>query len=84
MYGWLPSTNSFRSIASYIENIIYFVTKQATLIRRATVLRIPFQQGFPEQVYRWHNLKYAIIVLSLASQSSLILYDVKPTVELIN
>jgi hypothetical protein len=30
-----------------LKNIIYFFTKQATLMRRSTVLSLPFQLEFP-------------------------------------
>ncbi len=47
LYSWHPCTNLFRSEPFYIENIIYILTKQATLIRRSTVLSLPLQLVFP-------------------------------------
>ncbi len=41
-YGWPACTNYFRSAPLYIEIIIYLFTKQATLVRRSTVLSLPF------------------------------------------
>jgi hypothetical protein len=38
-----PCTNELRSAAFCVENYIYFFTKQATLLRRPTVLILPFQ-----------------------------------------
>jgi len=46
-YGLPPCTNYFRSAPFYIEHIIYLFTKQATLMRRSTVLSLPSQLGFP-------------------------------------
>jgi hypothetical protein len=46
-YSWPPCTNLFRSAAFDIANIIYFFTKQATLMRRSTVLNLPLQLVFP-------------------------------------
>jgi len=42
-YGWPPCINQFRSAPFYIENIInlFYNTKQATLMRRSTVLSLP-------------------------------------------
>ncbi len=44
------------SAAFDIENIIYFFTKQATLIRRSTELSLPFQLVFPGEAhhFQWH------------------------------
>ncbi len=42
-YRWPPRTNQFRSIAFGITNIINFFTKQATLMRRPTVLSLLLQ-----------------------------------------
>ncbi len=36
-----------------IENTIYFSTKQATLMRRSTVLSLPFQLVFPVPFNEW-------------------------------
>ncbi len=41
-YSWPPCTNQLRSTPLYIENIICLsLTKQATLMRRSTVLSLP-------------------------------------------
>ncbi len=45
-YSWPPCTNLFRLVF-----IIYFLTKQATLKRRSTVLSLPFQLVFPDFLY---------------------------------
>jgi len=39
-YSWPPCTNEFKSSHFYIENIFSFFTKQATLLRRSTVLSL--------------------------------------------
>ncbi len=39
LYSWPPHTNYFRSAAFENANIIYFLTKQATLMRRSAVLK---------------------------------------------
>jgi hypothetical protein len=45
---WLTSLYILFVLAdSYIENIIYIFTKQATLMRRSTVLTLPLQLVFP-------------------------------------
>ncbi len=46
-YGWPPWTNTFRSAAFDYAKNIYFFTKQATLMRRSTVLSLPVQLVFP-------------------------------------
>ncbi len=46
-YGWPPWTNLIRSAAFYVENITCPFTKQATLIRRSTVMSLPLQLGLP-------------------------------------
>jgi hypothetical protein len=46
-YGWPPCNNKFRSAPFYNENMIYFLTKQATLMRRSTVLSLPTKLVFP-------------------------------------
>jgi hypothetical protein len=38
------------SVVVDIENIIYFLTKQATLMRRTTVLSLPLQLVFPDLI----------------------------------
>ncbi len=43
----LPCTNKFKSFDFKIANITYFLTKQATLMRRSTVLSLPLQLVFP-------------------------------------
>ncbi len=45
--GSVLMTSLFRSAALEIENIFYFFTKQATPMRRSTVLRFPLQLVFP-------------------------------------
>ncbi len=50
-YSWPPCTNEFRSAPLYIENSIYLFTKQATLMRRSTVLSLPPQSIFPAATY---------------------------------
>ncbi len=40
-YGWPPCTSQVRSAAFDSPNIISFLTKQATLMRRSTVLSLP-------------------------------------------
>jgi hypothetical protein len=47
---WPPCTNQFRSAPFDIENIIYFLTKNAALLRRSTVLSLPLQLVFPGTV----------------------------------
>jgi hypothetical protein len=42
-YYWPPCTSYFRLTSFSIENIIYFFTKQATLMMRSTVLSLPPQ-----------------------------------------
>jgi hypothetical protein len=46
-YSWPPCTNKFRP--AFFENakIIYFFTKQATLIRRSNVLSLSLRLAFP-------------------------------------
>ncbi len=46
-YSWPPRINSFRLAAFDIENIIYFLTKQASLMRMSTVLSLSLQLVFP-------------------------------------
>ncbi len=45
-YSWPPCTNKFRTDTFDNANIIYFSTKQATLMRRSTVLSLPLQKEF--------------------------------------
>jgi hypothetical protein len=45
-YNWPPYTNKFRLAAFAIENIIYFLTKRATLMRRSAVLSLPLKLVF--------------------------------------
>jgi hypothetical protein len=40
-YSFLPYANLFRSVAFDIAIIIYFLTKQATFMKRLTVLSLP-------------------------------------------
>ncbi len=47
LYSLPPCTNQIRSAPFYIENIIHFFTKQAILMRRSTVLSLPFHLVFP-------------------------------------
>ncbi len=46
-YSWPPCTNQFRSTAFDHSNIIYFFTKQASSMRRSTVLSRPIHLVFP-------------------------------------
>jgi hypothetical protein len=46
-YSLPPYTSKFGSAAFDIENIIYFLTKQASQMRRSTVLSLPLQLVFP-------------------------------------
>ncbi len=47
-YHWPPCSNLFRSVTFSIENSDYLpFTKQATLMRRPTVLSLPLQLVFP-------------------------------------
>jgi len=39
-----------------LENIIHFLTKRATPMRRSTVLSLPLQLVFPGPVYQGHTL----------------------------
>ncbi len=48
-YSWPLCTNQCRSQPFHIENIVYLFTKQATLMRRSIVLRLPLQLVFPGQ-----------------------------------
>jgi hypothetical protein len=45
-YGIPPCTNQYRSAAFYNETVFLIFTKQTILIRRPTVLNLPFQLGF--------------------------------------
>ncbi len=45
-----PFDNSFRSTVLDSANIVFFFTKPAILIRRSTVLSIPFQLVFPAEM----------------------------------
>ncbi len=46
-YSWPPRTNLFRLTAFENASIIYFATKQTSLMRRPTVLSHPLQWVFP-------------------------------------
>jgi hypothetical protein len=46
-YLWPPSTSKFRSAPYTLKNLIIYCTKQATLMRRSTVLSLPLQSVFP-------------------------------------
>jgi hypothetical protein len=46
-YKWPPCTNWFRSATFDVEKLFAFSTKQATLIRRSTVLSLPLLLVFP-------------------------------------
>jgi len=48
-----PCTNYFRSTSFENASILYFLTTQATLMRRSTVLGFPLQLGFPGTGYRF-------------------------------
>jgi hypothetical protein len=72
-YSWPPCTNLFRSAPFYIENIIYRFTKQATLIRRSTVLNLFRSAPFYIVNIIYHFTKQATLmwrstVLSLTPQ----------------
>ncbi len=54
-YSWPPCTYWFRSATFDITNIIYFFTKQATLIRRPTVLSPPLWLVNPAAPYTTHS-----------------------------
>jgi hypothetical protein len=46
LYSWPPCTNLFKLACFYIENIMFLLYKQATLMR-STVLSLPPQLVFP-------------------------------------
>ncbi len=46
-YSWPPWNDKFRSGPFYIENLIYFFTKQLTLLRRSILLSLPSKLVFP-------------------------------------
>ncbi len=46
-YNSPPCSHQFRSAALDIPNIIYFYTKQATLMRRSTIVSLPLKSVFP-------------------------------------
>jgi hypothetical protein len=46
-YNWPPCTNLFKTAVFNIANTIYFLTSQAILMRRSTVLIFSFQLAFP-------------------------------------
>jgi len=48
---WPPCTKQFGSTSFDIANMIYFYTKQATLMMRSTVLSLPLQLMFPDLVF---------------------------------
>jgi len=58
-YSWPPCTKKFESAAFEIENIIYFLTKWASLMSRSTVLSLPPQLVFPA----WFVLDWAVKML---------------------
>ncbi len=49
LYNWPPCTYQLRSVAFDKANIIPFLQKLATLMRRSIVLCLPFQLVFPGQ-----------------------------------
>jgi hypothetical protein len=50
-YSWPPCNNRFMSAPFIFQILFTFFTKQPTLMRRSTVLRLPLQLGFPASVY---------------------------------
>ncbi len=72
-YSWPPSINQFSTAHFYIENIISLFTKQATSMRRLTVLSIPPQLVFLALSYNPAALIYtakSFIALTLERKLS--------------
>jgi hypothetical protein len=59
-YSWPPYTTYFRSAAFDVANITYFFTKQASLMRRSTLLSLPLQLVFPTQTSKTFNMELRI------------------------
>jgi hypothetical protein len=53
-YSRPPCTNQFSSAAFDTENSVYSFARQATLMRRSTVLSLPLQFVWQEQHYSAH------------------------------
>ncbi len=56
-YNSPPCPNKLRSAALDTTNIIYFFTKQATLMRRSTMLSLPLHLVFPSTIMKRPNLQ---------------------------
>jgi hypothetical protein len=73
--NWPSCANRFRSAAFGSTNFIYFIKKQATLVRRSTILSLPLQLVFPAviYVYFWRGRLSTIDLLALTDLDHLLL-----------
>ncbi len=76
-YSWPPSPDKLRSAAFDNANIVYFFTKQATIMRRSTVLSLPLQIVFPGIIKLCLPYLYQTLICEAQKQMASLLFVVK-------
>jgi hypothetical protein len=66
-HSWPPCTYYLISAALDNASIIYYFTKQATLMRRWSVLSLPLQLAFPEVRHQWSTYYMSMFLAGKAS-----------------